>query len=273
MSSAPRVWIVLLGAAVCTAWALNGCKNDTTDTLSTSTAIRAPAPEPRAQARVATDEFLRGIQIIELAEGQAAVAAYSWGGEFSALKIRELPQIRSIADLYENTFETDRPDVLGYRRLMQIEIVSKGQTRRDELLGKAGVPEGATFTEKYTIVAFKDLRSDRWRVLTFDPSFDEEENLQLARGWAERDSPRKDPRYERTSLAWLLLRAGKFAEAKLEAEAALATPQGSLGDPEFRRNASDAFKAESDQIDARYNARITQRLEQFSPVLAAIVGS
>jgi hypothetical protein len=111
-----------------------------------------PQKDDLTSAREATDNFLNGLKLAELPEGRQLLLETQWitGDADYGENFYHRPRFTEVTSLFEKLFDTDVPGVQGYKRLLDMKAVSK-----------AGTP----LLTRYFMVAFKDRRTNEWKVL------------------------------------------------------------------------------------------------------------
>ena len=157
-----------------------------------------PQKDELTSAREATDRFLAGLKIAELPEGKQLMFDNQWitGEADHGQHFYGRPQFTEASTLFEKIFDTDVPGVHGYKRLLDMKAVSKA---------------GTQLLTHYWMVAFKDRRTNSWKVLGTEADstdFDE----QIAGFAHTRPDDSEQERYGSYG-HWLLL-AGRIGEAR-----------------------------------------------------------
>lgn len=123
-------------------------------TQSASNKSETPASDARvlSEAAKAADDFLQGVKLIELPEGKKLLLQTQWivGDADYGENFYSRPEFTAATTLYEGLFNTDISGVQGFKRLVQMQAVSK-----------AGTP----LMLKYIMIAYKDLASKKWKIL------------------------------------------------------------------------------------------------------------
>ena len=91
------------------------------------------------------DAYLSALKIAEIPEGVQAAKQAAW-------KIDKLPVLQDYTKLYEGVFDTDVPNIKGYKRLVQAKIQSEGRTPLET---------------KYILISYPDHKTLQWRVYDF----------------------------------------------------------------------------------------------------------
>jgi len=127
--------------------------------LRAQTKVRAqpkPQPPPRkddlTSAREATDRFLNGVKLAELPEGRQLLSETQWitGDADNGENFYLRPRFTEVTSLFEKLFDTDVPGVQGYKRLSGHE---------------SSFGSWNALLTRYSMVAFKDRRTNKWKVL------------------------------------------------------------------------------------------------------------
>lgn len=110
----------------------------------------APARE-LAEAAEAAERYLKGVKTAELSEGRQILAETQWitGPADRGQNFYSRPRHSQINILLETLFETDLPNIRGYKRLSEMTAVNK---------------LGQTVQVRDLLIAYKD-QTDRWKVL------------------------------------------------------------------------------------------------------------
>jgi hypothetical protein len=177
--------------------------------LTMSSSARA---DDLADAKAATDAYFQGRQIVEVTEGKNLMAANSWGAEFPNFAERDMLVFKDSKVLFDGLFDTDVPGVKGFKRLMQVTLVSQGRTEMDRLLGRPGTPAGATTDEKWMAIVFQDRTTKKWKVLSSRKAADTRFEAEAITKRITMDSSVPMSIRYRQAAFWLLL-DGKVAEA------------------------------------------------------------
>ena len=174
-------------------------------TVGMLVALSSCLSEPLSDAKASTDAYLRAIRIVEVPDGKADLARHGWAGVFPQFAPERLPVIKETTTLFEGVFDTDVPNIKGYKRLLQVTEVSQGPTRLEQLLNEPGPPAGALKHEKYMAVAYMDQSSKKWRIYSFAPAADTAREAASAREWATKEDG-VHPKFKYRNLAhWLIL--------------------------------------------------------------------
>lgn len=115
-----------------------------------------PQKDELTSAREATERFLNGMKLAELPEGKQLLSEAQWitGEADHGKNFYFRPRFTDVTPLFEKLFDTDVPAVQGYERLLDMKAVSE-----------AGTP----VLTRYFMIAFKDRRANKWKVLgTYD---------------------------------------------------------------------------------------------------------
>lgn len=145
-----------------------GCRRDRsrrTALLACFTFLLAPTclAQVAPTASKVADKWLKGLQLRDLSEGKnmmkqtelRAQAGYS--GYRAAKGEGGYPTLRKISNLFESMFDTDIPEIRGYKRLVDVDILNE---------------DGGTFSRRYLLICFIDKKSRTWKVLDFLESTD-----------------------------------------------------------------------------------------------------
>ena len=126
-----------------------------------------PQKDDLTSAREATDSFLNGVKIAELPEGRQLLSETQWitGDADNGENFYLRPRFTEFTPLFEKLFDTDVPNVQGYKRLLDMKAVSK-----------AGTP----ISIRFFMVAFKDRRTNKWKVLDSGTDEDADVDRQVA---------------------------------------------------------------------------------------------
>lgn len=103
------------------------------------------------------DTFLKGIKLINLAEGKRMIAETAW------LSDESYPVYTEISTLFEGMFQTNVPNIIGYKRLMEVKAVSK---------------TGTPLLKQYLLISYKDKTTNQWKIFAFRESADTEYEAQ-----------------------------------------------------------------------------------------------
>lgn len=144
------------------------------------------------------DIFLKGIKLIDLPEGKKMISEAVWHSK------QTYPVYTESSTLFEGMFETGYPKIKGYKRLMEVKVVSKGAT---------------PLLKQYLLISYKDLTTSKWKIWYFNESVDVEYEAQAA--CKDVDTLTNDDRRINRKLQKKYLRcghwsttAGKFIQAK-----------------------------------------------------------
>lgn len=173
------------------------------------------------QAHDAVKRFLQGIKLAALPEGKQMLVDTQWilGAADYGQNFYSRPDYTEVNSLYAGLFDTDVPGIKGYKELFDMKAVNKA---------------GTTKNLKFLVIAFKDVDSEKWKVLTALDNDGDESALDLERNAAYFKNRLADT--ENTSAMenyqtygqWLLV-AGRINEAKTTlAFAKTASPVSSL---------------------------------------------
>jgi hypothetical protein len=219
-----------------------------------TTKVRSqPKPQPTPQkdeltsAREATEKFLNGVKLAELPEGRQLLSETQWiTGEadyFENFYFR--PRFTEVTSLFEKLFDTDVPGVQGYKRLLDMKAVSK-----------AGTP----LLTRYFMIAFKDRRTNNWKVLETgtDESADVDREVAFAGQRLHETAMTSEQENYLLYGKWLLL-AGRTKEARDALTTALSASPN-ITNPDYPR---------TDKYAAVHRVQIQALLS----VIDAIVGN
>ena len=206
-----------------------------------------PQKDELTSAREATEKFLNGVKLAELPEGKQLLSETQWitGEADNGKNFYFRPRFTEVTSLFEKLFDTDVPGVQGYKRLLDMKAVSE-----------AGTP----LLTRYFMVAFKDRRTNKWKVL--DTGTDEDADV-------DRQVAHAGQRLHETGLIseqdnyliyghWLLL-AGRTKEARDALTTALSASP----------NITDPYYPRTDKYAALHRVQIQALLG----VIDAIVGN
>lgn len=115
--------------------------------------------EVDALAVKSADTFLKGVKLIQLPEGKKMIADTAWRSS------KSYPVYTEASTLFEDMFQTDNPSIKGFKRLMEIKVVSKG---------------GTPLLKQYILIAYKDPITNLWKIYDFRESEDTEHEAQSA---------------------------------------------------------------------------------------------
>ena len=172
-----------------------------------TTKVRSqPKPQPTPQeddltsARAATDKFLNGVKLAELPEGRQLLSETQWitGEADHGKNFYFRPRFTEVTSLFEKLFDTDVPVVQGYERLLDMKAVSE-----------AGTP----LLTRYFMVAFKDRRTNKWKVLGTYENLDVDHEIAFAGQRLHETSLTSEQDNYLSYGKWLLL-AGRTKEAR-----------------------------------------------------------
>ena len=92
------------------------------------------------------------MKLADLPEGKEMLSGVQWitGEADNGKNFYERPKFTEVTTLFEKLFDTDIPNVRGYKRLLEMKAVSE-----------AGTP----LLVRYIMIAFKDQRTKQWKVL------------------------------------------------------------------------------------------------------------
>ncbi len=111
-----------------------------------------PQKDDLTSARESTDSFLNGLKLSELPEGRQLLLETQWitGAADYGENFYHRPRFTEVTSIFEKLFDTDVPGVQGYKRLLDMKAVSEART---------------PLLTRYFMVAFKDRRTNKWKVL------------------------------------------------------------------------------------------------------------
>jgi hypothetical protein len=110
----------------------------------------SPVVDDLADARNATDTFLKGIKIADLPEGREMLREVQWISGELEIGLYEKPTFTESTTVFEKLFDTDIPGVQGYKRLVEMTAVSEART---------------PLLVRYLMIAYKDQQTKKWKVL------------------------------------------------------------------------------------------------------------
>lgn len=215
------------------------------------TKVRAqPKPQPPPQkdelasAREATDIFLNGLKLAELPEGREMLWGTQWitGYADYGENFYHRPRFTEVTSLFEKLFDTDVPGVQGYKRLLDMKAVSK---------------VGTPLLTRYFMVAFKDRRTDKWKVLDTGTEEDADVDHQVmyfGQRLHETDVSSEQDNYLNYG-HWLLL-AGRTKEARQALTTALSANPKATG----------PFLSYSEVDDTRHRLQIWTLLDVIDAI-------
>ena len=160
-----------------------------------------PIVDDLTAARNATDTFLKGVKIADLPEGKEMLLGVQWitGEADFGQNFYERPKYTVATTVFEKLFDTDTPGVQGYKRLLDMNAVSK-----------AGTP----LIVRYIVIAYKDQHTNQWKVLGTDTDDGVDIDRQVAFfGQNLHDRTLSEQGSYLTYGEWLL-RAGRIKEAR-----------------------------------------------------------
>ncbi len=115
--------------------------------------------EADALAVKSADTFLKGVKLIQLPEGKKMIADTAWKS------LGSYPVFTEASILFEDMFQTDVQNIKGFKRLMEIKVVSKGST---------------PLLKQYLLVSYKNPNTNQWKVFGFREATDSEFEMQAA---------------------------------------------------------------------------------------------
>lgn len=159
----------------------------------------APVPvvDELADARNATDTFLKGIMIADLPEGQDMLRDIQWITGEADVGFYERPTFTADTTIFEKLFDTDIPGVQGYKRLLEMTAVSEART---------------PLLVRYLMIAYKDRRTKKWKVL-FTGTGDRIAIDKMVT-WSSKGIPGSSEQSSYGYYGFWLLMAGQITEAK-----------------------------------------------------------
>lgn len=161
-----------------------------------------PQKDELTSAREATDSFLNGLKLAELPEGKQMLLETQWitGAADYGENFYHRPRFTEVTSLFEKLFDTDVPGVQGYKRLLDMKAVSEART---------------PLLTRYFMVAFKDRRSNKWKVLETGTEEDADVDRQVRYFGQNLHKTEFDPEQENylNYGRWLLV-AGRTKEAR-----------------------------------------------------------
>jgi hypothetical protein len=220
-----------------------------------TTKVRSqPKPQPTPQkdeltsAREATEKFLNGVKLAELPEGKQLLSETQWitGEADNGKNFYFRPRFTEVNSLFEKLFDTDVPGVQGYERLLDMKAVSE-----------AGTP----LLTRYFMIAFKDRRTNKWKVLGTYESLDVDREVASAGQRLHETAMISEQQNYLSYGKWLLL-AGRTKEAR----DALTTALNANASP----NTSDRILRQSME---KYAALHRVQIQALLGVIDAIVGN
>jgi hypothetical protein len=102
-------------------------------------------------AQKIAQDFIQALKIIDLPEGKELIKDLTFG------EIESFPIISSNKIIFEKLFNTDIPDIKGYKALMEIESISKAKT---------------PLTLRYILICYRHKKENKWKVFEFRESVD-----------------------------------------------------------------------------------------------------
>lgn len=112
--------------------------------------------DPNASSAV--DKFLKAYRIMELPEGRQMLTEVIWP------QWGTNPVLQKAEMIFESMFDTDVAGVKGYKRVVDVQLLSKAKT---------------PILEKYVIIAYPDKVTRKWKVLCFSSSCDFNESIEF----------------------------------------------------------------------------------------------
>ena len=152
-------------------------------------------------ARDATDEFLKALKMADLPEGRQSLIETEWitGEADYGENFYVRPRFTEATTVFETLFDTDVPGVQGYKRLLDMKAVSE-----------AGTP----ILTRYFMIAYKDRRTSKWKVLETDNKAEDiDGNIAYFAQTLHQTMLRSEQHNYLTYGHWLLL-AGRTKEAR-----------------------------------------------------------
>src|ERR1035438_7125104 len=206
-----------------------------------------PQKDELTSAREATDKFLSGVKLAELPEGRQLLSETQWitGEADHGKNFYFRPRFTEVTTLFEKLFDTDVPGVQGYKRLLDMKAVSEG---------------GAPLLTRYFMVAFKDRRTNKWKVLDTgtDESADVDRQIAFAGQRLHETAMTSEQDNYLNYGHWLLL-AGRTKEARDALTTALSASPN-ITDPNYPRT-------------DKYAALHRVQIQALLGVIDAIVGN
>jgi hypothetical protein len=194
-------------------------KSTTTSTPPQPTTPTTPAqatPTEQANAHEVVMRFLQGIKIAALPEGKQLLADSQWvlGTADRGKNFYSRPNYTEVNSVFASLFDTDVPNVKGYKELFDMKAQTQG---------------GTTANVKYFVIAFKDVAAGKWKVLGSFDDLGDESAIDIGHQVTYFKDHLTDTRYEslRENYAsyghWLLLE-GRIAEARMAFTTAKTSP-------------------------------------------------
>ncbi len=181
---------------------LGQAKRRSTPAAKSTPPVVRPETDDLSAARNATDVFMKGIKLADLAEGREMLAEVQWitGEADHGENFYERPRYVEATAVYERLFDTDFPGVRGYKRVFDVKAVSK-----------AGIP----ILTQLLIVAYKDRQSNVWKILGSNTgaSIDLEKNVEYFREHLRDTRFVSEHQNYLTYGHWLLM-AGRIKDAR-----------------------------------------------------------
>jgi hypothetical protein len=126
-------------------------------TTATASVTDVPnTPTEQASAHEVVMHFLQGIKIAALPEGKQLLADSQWivGKADRGKNFYSRPNYTELNSILASLFDTDFPNVKGYKELFDMKAQTQG---------------GTTANVKFLVIAFKDVAAEKWRILgSFD---------------------------------------------------------------------------------------------------------
>src|ERR1035438_7193125 len=159
-----------------------------------------PQKDELTSAREATDKFLSGVKLAELPEGRQLLSETQWitGEADHGKNFYFRPRFTEVTSLFEKLFDTDVPGVQGYERLLDMKAVSE-----------AGTP----LLTRYFMIAFKDRRTNKWKVLGTYESLDVDREVASAGQRLHETAMISEQQNYLSYVKWLLL-SGRTKETR-----------------------------------------------------------
>jgi hypothetical protein len=152
-------------------------------------------------ARKATDIFLKGLKLSNLSEGREMLRSVQWitGEADHGQNFYAHPRFTDFSTLFEKLFNSDIHGVQGYKRLLEMKAVSE-----------AGTP----LTIQYIMIAFRDRRTNVWKVLGTGTEDSVDIDRQVAFSAKQLSSTDLPEQENLLTYGNWLLRAGRISESR-----------------------------------------------------------
>jgi hypothetical protein len=142
-------------------------------------------------ARQVVDLFLNGLSRINSIEGERILSDTSWPNSFG------WPYLLKHETISESMFDTDIPEIKGYKRL---------------LVAKVRTQAGTTVEKRLPVIAYPGARDKKWRVLLFNDRIDVDSAIDY--GVKQLGNTKNNPdSYNYSYLVFWYVAAGKFKDA------------------------------------------------------------